>query len=234
VEGKFTGAMLRILGRLGADATLMAVLLFTSAGTLVWLRGWVLLGVLFGVRIISAVVVYAVNPALLRERSKLPIHRDQPWTDKLLLLGVLGTGFLGLPVIAACDVFRWHLLPRPTPPVAALGLVLFTLGWCIKALALRANAFATAVVRVQHERHHAVVDTGVYKVVRHPFYAADPMVFVGLALWLESYTAALCAIVPIALVMARLTAEERFLRRELPAYDEYARRVRYRLLPGVW
>jgi protein-S-isoprenylcysteine O-methyltransferase Ste14 len=164
----------------------------------------------------------------------LPIHGDQPWTDKLLLLAVVTTGFVGLPAVAGLDVFHWHLLPPPPPTLAGFGLVLFALGWGIKALALRANAFATAVLRLQRERQHAVVDTGVYRIVRHPFYAGTPLVLVGLALWLESYTAALAATVPIVLVVIRLGLEERFLRRELPGYADYAARVPHRLLPGIW
>jgi protein-S-isoprenylcysteine O-methyltransferase Ste14 len=226
--------MLRVFVRLVADAALVAILLFVSAGTLSWWRAWVLLAVLLVVRTVSAVAVYRANPALLQERAKLPIHGDQPWTDKLLLLGVITTGFVGLPVIAGFDVFRWHLLPRPAPLLANLGLVLFTLGWGIKALALRANAFATAVLRLQRERKHAVVDTGVYRIVRHPFYAGTPFVLIGLGLWLESYTSALFAVVPIAFMVIRLKLEERFLRRELPGYSEYAVRVPHRLLPGLW
>lgn len=226
--------MLRVALRLVADAVLVAILLFTSAGTLAWWRAWVLLAVLLLVRTLGARAVYRVNPDLLRERAKLPIHGDQPKTDKLLLLAVLATGFLGLPVIAGIDVFRWHVLPRPAPLLGDIGIVLFALGWTIKNLALRANAFATAVVRLQSERGHAVADSGVYSVVRHPFYAADPLILIGLGLWLESYAAALCAIVPVSLMLIRLHLEERFLRRELPGYDEYTARVPHRLIPGVW
>jgi len=226
--------MLRVLVRLIADAALVAALLFISSGTLAWGRAWVLLGVLLVVRSISAVAVYRVNPALLRERSRLPIHRDQPRADKLLLLGVLGTGFVGLPVIAGFDVFHWHMLPRPAPLLSGFGLVLFVLGWSIKGLALRVNAFATVVVRLQQERKHTVVDTGVYKFVRHPFYVGTPLVLVGQGLWLESNVSALFAIVPTVLVVIRLILEERFLRRELPGYGDYAARVPYRLLPGIW
>lgn len=226
--------MLRVLARLVADAALVAILLFVSAGTLAWRRAWVLLAVLLVVRTVGAVAVYRVNPALLQERARLPIHGDQPWSDKLLLLAVITTGFVGLPVIAGLDVFRWHVLPRPAPPLASLGLVLFTLGWGIKALALRANAFATTVLRLQRDRKHALVDTGVYRIVRHPFYAGTPPVLVGLGLWLESYASALFAVVPITFMVMRLKLEERFLRRELPGYSEYAARVPHRLLPGIW
>jgi protein-S-isoprenylcysteine O-methyltransferase Ste14 len=226
--------MLGVAVRLVADAALVAILLFASAGTLAWWRAWVLLAVLLVVRGVGARAAYRVNPLLLRERARLPIHGDQPWTDRLLVLAVLATGFLGLPVIAGVDVFRWHLLPRPTPLLGDAGLVLFALGWGIKSLALRANAFATTVVRLQSERAHAVVESGVYAVVRHPFYAADPLILVGVGLWLESYAAVLCAVIPVALMVARLRLEERFLRRELSGYGDYMTRVRHRLIPGVW
>ena len=72
---------------------------------------------------------------------------------------------------------------------------------------LRANAFATTVLRLQRERQHAVVDTGLYGIVRHPFYAGTPLVLVGLTFWLESYTAMLFAVVPIALMVLRLNLE---------------------------
>ena len=226
--------MIRIVTRLMLDAAIVALALFISAGTIAWWRAWVLLAVLLVVRIVGAYVVYSINPGLLRERAAFPIHRDQPPTDRLLLLAVLAIGFLGLPIIAGLDVFRWDVLPPPGNLLSTIGILLFTLGWCLKSLALRANAFATGAVRLQTEHVHAVADSGVYRVVRHPFYAADPLIFVGLALWLESSLAALCALVPIALVVLRLQHEERFLRRELPGYDEYIVRVPHRLIPGVW
>lgn len=226
--------MLRVLLRLVADAALVATLLFISAGTVFWWRAWVLVAVLLVVRTLTAVAVNRVNPTLLRERARLPIHGDQPWADKLLLAGVIATGYLALPVIAGLDVFRWHLLPRPAQLIADVGLVLFALGWGIKALALRTNAFASSVVRLQRERQHVVVDTGVYGVVRHPFYAGTPLVLVGQGLWLESSAAALYTVVPIAFMIVRLTLEERFLRRELPGYSEYAARVPHRIVPGIW
>jgi protein-S-isoprenylcysteine O-methyltransferase Ste14 len=90
------------------------------------------------------------------------------------------------------------------------------------------------VVRLQNEREHSVVATGIYSVVRHPMYAGNPLVNVGLSFWLGSYTAALFAAIPLGLLIVRIGLEERFLRRELPGYGEYAVRVPSRLLPGIW
>lgn len=226
--------MRRVLTRVVADALFIAIVLFVAAGTLAWPRAWVLVGVLLAVRISSAVAVFRVHPALLGERATVLLHRQQPRLDRLILLAFMGTAFVGVPAVAALDAFHWHLLPSPAPALAAVGLALFVLGWTIIAIALRENPFAVTVVRLQHERRQTVVDTGIYGVVRHPMYAGNPLVNVGLGLWLGSYAAALFAAIPLGLLVARIALEERFLRRELPGYPEYAARVRYRLLPGVW
>jgi len=226
--------MFRVLTRVIADAVLVALVLFGAAGTLVWLRAWVLLAVLLIVRTSSAIAVFRVNPALLRERATVLIHRHQPWTDRVILLAFMATAFVGVPVVAALDAFHWHILPSPPLVLASVGLLMFALGWTIIAMALRANPFAVTVVRHQSERQQTVVDTGVYGVVRHPMYAGNPLVTVGLSLWLGSYVAVLFAAIPLGLLMVRIGLEERFLRRELPGYREYAARVPYRLLPGLW
>ncbi|MGA2475893.1 MAG: isoprenylcysteine carboxylmethyltransferase family protein [Terriglobia bacterium] len=83
-------------------------------------------------------------------------------------------------------------------------------------------------------RRQTVIDTGVYSIVRHPMYAGDVLLMVGIPLWLESYPAALLASVPIATVALRILFEERFLRRELKGYEPYTGRVRYRLIPFLW
>ena len=226
--------MLKIVTRLVADAVLVGILLFATARTFAWESAWVLLAVLLLVRVAGAYMVHGVNPTLLRDRAKLPLHPDQPWTDRLLLMAVLATGILGLPIVAALDTFRWHVFPRPVPLLRGMGLALFASGWALKSLALRANAFAVPAVRLQRERAHALVDSGVYRVIRHPFYAADPLILVGLGLWLDSCLAALGAVVSLTFVVVRLCLEERFLRRELPGYEGYMLRVPHRLIPGVW
>jgi len=226
--------MIKVMVRLVADTLLVAILLFVSAGTIAWPRAWVLLAAMFAVRTVGALAVYRANPDLMRQRAGLPIHRAQIWADRVLLLGVLATGFLGLPVIAGLDAFRWHALPRPMLPIAGVALACFALGWSLKSLALRANAFAAPVIRVQSERAHTVAESGPYSVVRHPFYAADPLILIGMSVWLESYVAALCAVVPISLMVMRLRLEERLLERQLPGYAAYAERVPFRRIPGVW
>ncbi len=226
--------MFRVVTRVITDTAVVAVVLFVAAGTLDWQRAWVLVAMLLVVRISSAIAVFRVNPTLLRERATVLIHPHQPWTDRLVLLAFMATAFVGVPAVAALDAFHWHVLPSPPLVLASVGLGLFAVGWTIIAVALRTNPFAVTVVRLQSERQHTVVDAGIYGVVRHPMYAGNPLVNVGLSLWLGSYAAVLFVAIPLGLLMVRIGLEERFLRRELSGYREYAARVPYRLLPGVW
>jgi protein-S-isoprenylcysteine O-methyltransferase Ste14 len=140
----------------------------------------------------------------------------------------------GLVAFTALDVFRLHLLGRPLFAASLGGMLLFIGGNWIITSVLRTNAFAWIVVRHQAERGHTVVNTGVYRVVRHPMYAGLIPTQVGMCLWLQSYAAALLAVVPIGILVARIVLEERLLGGELEGYDAYMAKVRYRLIPGVW
>lgn len=226
--------MLPSLARLLLDTSLVAMLLFVGAGTGQWARAWILLALVLVIRTIGAVIVHRVHPELLRERARLPVHHEQPLADRVLLLGILGSGFLGLALVAAMDVWRWRLMPPPSFAVSLLGLIAVACGWGLKSMALHANAFAIAVVRPQQVRGQVLADQGVYRWVRHPFYAADLLILPGQGLWLGSWVAVIAAAVPVALMVRRLQLEERFLQTELPGYGGYMERVPYRVIPGVW
>jgi protein-S-isoprenylcysteine O-methyltransferase Ste14 len=209
------------------------VLLLLPAGTLAWWRAWLFLGMVVVAATATMVTIYRGNPDLLDERFRPPIQKGQPLGDKIVIVPFIAA-FLGLIVFIPLDVFRFHLIGEPGALVSCLGLVLFVAGWWIMSLALRENAFAAPVVKHQHERRQTVIDTGVYRLVRHPMYAGGVLVMAGMPLWLESYAALLLASVPVALLALRILIEERFLRRELEGYDDYTRRVRYRLIPLLW
>jgi protein-S-isoprenylcysteine O-methyltransferase Ste14 len=210
-----------------------ALLLFVPAGTLDWWRAWVVLAVVLIGTFWATLGLWRTDPALLAERMKPPLQREQSQTDRIVLPATL-IGFVGLLALCGLDVFHWHLLPQPPAWLAALGLGLFVVGWVAAYAAMRANTFAAPVVKLQPEREQHVIDTGPYGIVRHPMYAGGLMVFFGIPLWLDSTAATLFSLVPIALVAVRIANEEHFLRVSLPGYDAYAARVRYRLIPLVW
>jgi protein-S-isoprenylcysteine O-methyltransferase Ste14 len=218
---------------IASNVAIFGVLLFVPAGTLDWWRAWVFLGVVLIGAVASTLSVLRANPAVLAERYRPPVQKGQPLADKILVLLLLAT-FVGVIVFIPIDVFRLHVVKKPGPVVSSLGLVLFVAGWWLMTLALRANAFAAPVVKYMAERHQAVVDTGVYGIVRHPMYAGAIPLLVGMSLWLESYASALLSIVAGLVLAARIQVEERFLVEKLEGYDDYRKRVQYRLIPFVW
>jgi protein-S-isoprenylcysteine O-methyltransferase Ste14 len=223
----------RLIIRMIIIVALFAVLLFSTAGTWAWWRAWVLLGLMIVGMVASTMRMLSGHKDLLVERLKPLIQRGQPLTDKIILL-LYVSSYVGLFCFIPEDVFHWHLMSQPGMFVSSFGMVLFLAGARMVSLAMRENRFAAAVVKHQEDRHHEVIDTGVYSVVRHPMYAGIIPMLVGASLWLESYAAALAALVPAGLLAVRILVEERFLKRELDGYDAYTKRVRYRLIPFLW
>ena len=210
-----------------------AVPLFWPAGTLDWWRGWVIVGVSFVGAAGALASLARERRGILEERMKPPIQKGQPLADRILTVLLLST-FFGILVVSSLDIFRLHVTPRPGELISSFGLALLIPGWWIAYLALRENAFAAVVIKHQEERHQRVVDTGVYGVVRHPMYAGGALFLIGIPLWLQSYAGELTALLAVAMLAARIVLEERFLRRELPGYDAYTKKVRYRLIPHLW
>lgn len=215
--------------RLALALVFMGALVFGPAGTLAWPRGWLwcaLMGVgfvhLFG-RIARA------HPGLIERRQR--VGAGTPAWD-VALVGLMGVGWLVALVVAGLDV-RGGRPPLPgwTLP---LGVVAHLLGQALLTAAMVANAFFEATVRIQREEGHHVVDVGPYAVVRHPGYVAATLLAIAIALVLGSARALVPAGVAILSLVVRTALEDRFLRANLPGYADYARRVRWRWVPGVW
>ena len=215
------------------QTAILGSLLFLPAGTLGWWRAWLLIGIIFSGSLASSAWLFPRHKDLLTERLKSPIQKGQPIADKIILVFFL-ISFYGLIAFVPMDVFRFHLLAGPGKLVSSFGLSLFLGGWWIAFLALRENAFAAPVVKLQEEREQRVVDTGVYAVVRHPMYSGGVLFIVGIPLWLESYAGVLLAFIPIVTLVLRILLEEQFLRKQLKGYEAYMKKVRYRLIPFLW
>jgi protein-S-isoprenylcysteine O-methyltransferase Ste14 len=225
--------ILKVLYALLGNFLIFGGLLFLPAWTLSWWRAWVFLGAVAVSVIVTMFIAFRENKGLWQERLKPPIQQGQPLVDKIII-SLFVLSFFGLVAVIPLDVFRFHLLGKPGAVISGLGLLLFIAGWWMIAFSFKENTFAAPVVKHQAERHQTVVDTGVYSIVRHPMYAGAMLLMIGMPLWLESYAAALFAIVPIILLAVRIVFEEQFLRQELSGYDTYTERIRYRLLPYVW
>jgi protein-S-isoprenylcysteine O-methyltransferase Ste14 len=104
----------------------------------------------------------------------------------------------------------------------------------VSCLTFRSNSFAAPVVKIASERGHRVADSGPYAHVRHPMYAGALLFFIGTPLLLGSWYGLAAVPVLTVVLAARAVMEERMLADELPGYRDYAMRVRYRLIPGLW
>ena len=222
----------RMLRQLAVWSAINAALLFIPAGTLDWPQAWVYVALFMSVGLVSGVSIARHDPALMTERMRGPIQREQkPWDKRLLLVGV--TLFFAMHIVAGLDAVRFHISHMPVwlNVVGALGIVL---AFAAFHVVLRTNAYAAAVVKVQKERGHQVISTGPYAYERHPMYAGAIFYFLGLPLLLGSWWAFAIGVVLIVVFAVRAKWEEEMLIAELPGYREYAARVRYRLIPGVW
>lgn len=197
-----------------------------------WWEAWVyaLLAILGF--IVSRLLAARRHPDLLAERARsLSAQGAKPWDRWLSPLVGVGGGLV--PVVAGVD----RLLEASPPfgaPLKAAGLALLVGGYALGSYALIENRFFSGVVRIQAERGHHVVTGGPYRWVRHPGYVGGVLAYAGTPLLLESWWALLPALALTALLVVRTHLEDRTLHDELPGYREYAGRVRYRLLPGVW
>jgi protein-S-isoprenylcysteine O-methyltransferase Ste14 len=206
----------------------LAVLLFISSGHLGWMWAWAHLGVGVGILIVN---VSVMPPELIAERGRTDRKDVKAWDRVLTSLSVLPA--LGAPIVAGLDE-RWGWSPQLALVIHLLGLVFIALGQGLFTWAMVSNKFFSTAVRIQADRDHTVATGGPYRYVRHPGYVGYITASFATALALGSLWALVPAGLGMCLLVVRTALEDRTLLDELDGYKEYARRVRYRLLPGLW
>jgi len=173
------------------------------------------------------------HPGLLAERQNTENFQNAKAWDKVLApLMALSVGF-PLVIVAGLDHrFGWS----PVFPLwlIVLGFVLTSLGYAFAVWALVENRFFSSVVRIQADRGHVVCDSGPYRLVRHPGYAGSILALLGIVLALSSVWTLIPAAVALIIALIRTALEDQTLQEELSGYRDYARRVRYRLIPGIY
>lgn len=211
---------------------LMAAIIFGAAGTLDYAGGWLYLAEMVALSVVFGAYGLRADPGLLGERLKPPVQKDQPLADKLVLIPFLLLVFGAMGFMAA-DAARWRLSMMP-PSVQWAGSAVVLAAFLFIFWTLRTNRFAAPVVKIQKERGQVVVTTGPYAIVRHPMYFGALFYFAGTSLVLGSWWG--LATVPIMglLLAIRIGIEEKTLRIGLEGYDDYRRRVRWRLIPLIW
>lgn len=212
----------------------LRLVLFVALCVLGALAGWRQLWVLLALGLLTVgtnlYVLVTRNPELLWHRLK-PDRPEEGYDRLLIRLG--GPLLVVLFVLAGLDALCLHGSPLPLS-ASLVGAALWLLGAAPMAWAMATNPYLERVVRHQSERGHVVVTTGPYRFVRHPMYVGILCILASLPLVLGSLWAVVPAVLLMALLVIRTSLEDRTLQHKLPGYQEYARRTRHRLIPGLW
>ena len=219
-----------LVGLLVATMVVVAAgFVFVNAPRLGWTLGWIYVGIIVATLTINMTCLLRWNPDLIRRRmrvSKFSKTWDKVWA---VLFGVAMIAIYVVAVMEARDRVS-------SAPGAAwlLGLAIFVPGWALAIWSMVVNPFFEKTVRIQTEHGHRVIDTGPYVYMRHPGYVGFAGWMLSTPLLLTSTWAFVPALISVVLLVIRTALEDRTLHEELPGYAEYAARVRFRLIPGVW
>jgi protein-S-isoprenylcysteine O-methyltransferase Ste14 len=205
---------------------LAAVALFASAGTVAILGFWLYLAIF---ALVIAISFAVLDPSLLRERMR-PGGKRPP-----LMLHLVSIILFAHWIVAGLDRGRFHWSDSVPLWLQVFALIAFVAGWGLCFWAMTENRFFSSVVRIQTDRGHYVITTGPYALIRHPGYLAGIVIIVASGVALGSWFATVFLIVfSLPFLLRRAIAEDRVLQAELPGYRDYAERIRWRILPGVW
>jgi protein-S-isoprenylcysteine O-methyltransferase Ste14 len=209
-----------------------ALLLFGSAGRLSWGWGWVFLAVLAALAFAPPLFLAPRHPDLLVEREKSLWQPGAKGWDRLIST-IAGALMLAEWITAGLDVRLGWSGGLPLPAHLA-GLLVTCAGYALFLWAMASNAYFASVVRIQTDRGHQVQSGGPYRAIRHPGYAGTMLAMLATPFLLGSWWALVPAVLSVGLFVLRTRLEDRTLLAELPGYQEFAHRTRFRILPGVW
>lgn len=202
------------------------------SGRLRWAEVWVLAALQIAGFIVSRALAAKHNPGILEERARSMQAADAKGWDRPLVLALFLGNALMLAVAGLNDRLGWGDPLRPELKAAALAVVVA--GHSFASWALIVNRFFSGVVRIQHDRDHRVVDRGPYRIIRHPGYAGWVWASLATPIVLDALWALIPATLAVMVLIVRTGLEDQTLRQELPGYEQFTARTRYRLFPGIW
>ncbi len=212
---------------------LIPLVLLICGGDLGWWQAWLYSLLIFTAGIGGRMWAERRHPGLMAERQNIEnIQNAKAWDKVLAPLMAVSIGF-PMVIVAGLD-HRYNWSPEFPLWLIVIGFILISLGYAFAAWALAENRFFSSVVRIQRDRGHVVCDSGPYRFVRHPGYAGNIPPLFGIVLALDSIWTLIPAAVALIITVIRTVLEDQTLQEELPGYRDYARRVRYRLIPGIY
>ena len=209
------------------------LILLLCGGDFGWWQAWLYSLLIFAAGIGGRIWAERRHPGLLADRQSIEnVKRAKAWDKVLAPLMALSVSF-PLVIVAGLD-HRYGWSPAFPLWLNVLGLILVALGYAFASWALIENRFFFTTLRIEVDKGHVVCDSGPYRIVRHPGYAGNIPPLLGIVLALGSVWTLIPAAVALIIAVIRTVLEDHTLQEELPGYRDYARRVHYRLIPGIY
>ena len=223
MNGKlFSQAIMKVISGL----LLMGLLLFLPAGSFSYWNGWLLIGILFIPMIIAGFVMMKKSPELLKKR----LNAKEEQSEQKTVVALSTLMFLAAFIVAGLNYrFNWIVIPDW---IVYAATVIFLIGYILYAEVLRENAYLSRTVEVQDNQK--VIDTGLYGIVRHPMYMTTFLLFLSMPIVLGSVFSFVIMLVYIPIIAKRIQNEEKVLEEGLEGYSDYKKRVKNKIIPGVW
>ena len=219
--------------RLVVAYLLIPLILLICGGDLGWLQGWLYSLLILAAGVGGRIWAEQRHPGITAERqNRESFHNAKAW-DKVLAPLMAVSVVFPMIIVAGLD-HRYGWSPGFPLWLIVIGFMLISLGYAFAAWALAENRFFSSIVRIQMDRGHVVCDSGPYRFVRHPGYAGSIPPLFGIVFALGSVWALIPAAVATIITVVRTVLEDQTLQEELPGYRDYARRVPYRLIPGIY
>ncbi|HOW57070.1 MAG TPA: isoprenylcysteine carboxylmethyltransferase family protein [Smithellaceae bacterium] len=213
--------------RLISALILISLLLFPSAGSLNFWNAWLFISALFLLEILALIYFAVKDPELLQKRLKIKEKEKTQKTFSFLYLIM----FIITLIFSGLDFrYRWSAVPLWLTIAAA---VIMIAAFFMILLVMKQNRYASRIIEIQNGQQ--VINSGLYSVIRHPLYLFATIFFCSIPLVLGSLYALILLAIPTPLVLTiRIKNEEAVLRNNLAGYQEYMKKVKYRLIPFIW
>jgi len=218
--------LLKVLLRFSIGFVLIGIVIFLPAGTIKFFNGWLYIAGLMAPMIFTLTYLLIKDPELLSKRAKMKEKESAQKTYIVLSILLFITAF----IIPGLDFrFKWSNVPLW---LTIISFIIMLGGYIMFVTVMLQNRYASRIIEIQNEQK--LIDTGLYSVVRHPMYLAATILYLASAIVLGSYYALVPMLLLPFLLAFRIKNEEKVLLKGLPGYEEYTKKVKYRLIPFIW
>jgi len=215
-----------VIIRLFLVFTVLGLMLFLPAGTFLYLEAWVYMAILLISMIFAVIYLIKNDPELLERRLRM---KEKEAEQKIIMAVSYLYCLVNFSIPGFDRRYGWSKVPLA---IVIIADVIILLGYVLFLFVLKENRYASRIIEVGQGQK--VITTGPYAAVRHPMYFSALLMYVFSPLALGSYWAMVATILLVFYLIVRIHNEEKFLTRELRGYREYAQKVKYRLIPGIW